>query len=33
MDTLTLTLVFFALIGIGAALYFHLSEKKHLKHP
>lgn len=32
MDTLTLTLIFFALIGIGTAIYFHVSERKHVKH-
>jgi len=36
MDTLTMTLIFFALIGIGSAIFFHFAEKKekkHSKHP
>jgi len=32
MDTLTMTLIAFALMGIGAAIYFHFAEKKHSKH-
>lgn len=33
MDTLTMTLIFFALIGIGSYIFFYLEEKKEKKHP
>jgi len=36
MDTLTMAVIFFAIVGIASAIFFHLAEKKerkHSKHP
>lgn len=33
MDTLTMTLIFFAILGIASAIFFHFAEKKEKKHP
>ncbi len=31
MDTLTMAVIFFAIVGIASAIFFHLAEKKHSK--